>query len=61
MSAIHVRCVPFSFIQLYFNCLGMSDVDDDDLDDDSLMMDDRTDPNRVGARRDSLPSQVLGE
>jgi len=38
---------------------GMSDVDDDDLDDDSLMMDDRTDPNRVGARRDSLPSQVL--
>jgi len=40
---------------------GMSDVDDDDLDDDSLMMDDRTDPNRVGARRDSLPSQVLSK
>lgn len=39
----------------------MSDVDDDDLDDDSLMMDDRTDPTRVGARRDSLPSQVLGK
>jgi len=39
----------------------MSDVDDDDLDDDSLMMDDRTDSNRVGARRDSLPSQVLSK
>ena len=50
---------------LSFNCIlivsGMSDVDDDDLDDDSLMMDDRTDPNRVGTRRDSLPSQVLGK
>jgi hypothetical protein len=34
-------------------------VDDDDLDEDSLMMDDRTDPNRVGSRRESLPSQVL--
>jgi hypothetical protein len=37
----------------------MSDADDDDLDDDSLMMDDRTDPNRVGPCRESLPSQVL--
>jgi hypothetical protein len=39
--------------------LGMSDVDDDDLDDDSLIMDDRIDPNRGGSRRESLPSQVL--
>ncbi|XP_023703916.2 HMG box-containing protein 4 [Cryptotermes secundus] len=38
--------------------LGMSDVDEDDLDDDSLMMDDRTDPNRIGSRRESLPSQA---
>jgi hypothetical protein len=52
------RSVSFNYILIVS---GMSDVDDDDLDDDSLMMDDRTDPNRVGARRDSLPSQVLGK
>jgi hypothetical protein len=52
------RSLSFNYILIVS---GMSDVDDDDLDDDSLMMDDRTDPNRVGARRDSLPSQVLGK